>query len=120
MDVQGHVNNTVIAQYFETGRVMMFRQSDLRFGGQGVIVVLAHTEISFLRELHWPASIEIGTGVAEVGRSSYTLVHGVFRGEHCIAFGRATLVMIDRETRRATPLAEDFIARLADWTYRGE
>ena len=120
MDVQGHVNNTVIAQYFETGRVVMFREAEIRLGTRDVAMVLAHTEISFLRELRWPATIEIGTGVTDVGRSSYTLAHGVFQGEDCIAFGKATMVMIDHTTRRATPLTENFIARLAEWKYHGE
>lgn len=120
LDAQGHVNNTVIAGYFETGRVVMFRQPNLGVGVDNASVVLAHTELTFLRELRWPGIVQIGTGLARVGRTSYTLAHGVFCDGACAAFGQATLVMIDNTTRQARPLPEDFIARLAPWKYRGK
>jgi acyl-CoA thioester hydrolase len=120
LDAQGHVNNTVFAGYFETGRVTMFCQPDLSIGIENATVVLAHTEITFLLELHWPGTIEIGTAVTEIGRSSYTLAHAVFRDGACAAFGRATVVLIDESTRRARPLPEELMARLKPWAYRGE
>jgi acyl-CoA thioester hydrolase len=120
MDAQGHVNNTVIADYFQTGRVVMFRQPDLSLGVENATVVLAHTEITFLRELRWPGIVEIGTGLAEVGRSSYTVAHALFRDRECIAYGTATIVLIDHTTRRSRPLPDDFLAKLNQWKYRGQ
>jgi acyl-CoA thioester hydrolase len=75
--------------------------------------------VDFLRELRWPGNVTVGTALAEVGRTSFTVVQAIFRDGECAAAGRATLVMLDTETRRPRPLTQDAIARLEQWKYRG-
>ena len=111
LDPQGHVNNTVFATFFETGRVMLLRGPN-SLNPPGATSVLARLDINFLRELHWPGSVEIGTGTVEIGRSSYTFLQAIFHEGQCAATGRATMVMIDAATRKARPLPEDVVARL--------
>jgi acyl-CoA thioester hydrolase len=111
LDPQGHVNNTVFATFFETGRVMLLRGSN-SLNPPGATSVLARLDINFLRELHWPGSVEIGTGTGEIGRSSYTFLQAIFHDGQCAATGRATMVMIDAQTRKARPLPEHVVARL--------
>lgn len=112
LDPQGHVNNTVFATFFETGRVMLLREPKNLLNPPGATSVLARLDINFLRELHWPGEVEIGTGSVEIGRSSYTFLQAIFHEGQCAATGRATMVMIDAATRKARPLPEDVIARL--------
>lgn len=119
LDPQGHVNNAVFATYFESGRVAMFRNPDLGIGILDATYVLVRQEIDFLAELHWPGDVEIGTAVAEFGRSSIVVVQTIFHGEVCAAAGHATMVMLDTTTRRARPLTPDAMARLEPWKYRG-
>jgi acyl-CoA thioester hydrolase len=115
LDAQGHVNNTVFATFFESGRVQVIgdRQHGLRV--PGTTFVLARTEIDYLRELHYPGTVEIGTGIAEIGRSSFTFAHALFNGGVCAATGRATMVLIDGTTRRSRPLPDDLVARMRHW-----
>ena len=123
LDPQGHVNNTVFATFFETGRVMFLREpgNALRnaLHPAGTTSVLARLDISFLREMHWPGEVEIGTGVATIGRSSYTFLQAIFHEGHCAATAHATMVMIDAKTRKSSPLPEAVIARLEGWRVRG-
>jgi acyl-CoA thioester hydrolase len=119
IDAQGHVNNAVFATYFESGRVALFRDPDLGIGIENATYVLVRQEIDFLRELRWPGDVVVGTALAELGRSSFTVAQGVFAGEECAAAARATLVMLDTTTRRSRPLPPEAIARLAQWKYRG-
>jgi acyl-CoA thioester hydrolase len=120
LDPQGHVNNAVFATYFESGRVAMFREpSDLGIGVENATFVLVRQEIDFLRELRWPGGVEIGTALVELGRSSFTVVQTIFDGDVCAAAGRATLVMLDKQTRRARPLTDEAKAKLEPWKYRG-
>jgi acyl-CoA thioester hydrolase len=120
LDPQGHVNQAVFSTYFESGRVAMFRDPDLGIGVPGATFVLVRIEINFLKELRWPANIEVGTGVAEFGRSSFTVAQAIFRDGVCSAAARATMVCIDRETRKSRALPEAAIARLSQWKYRGD
>ena len=112
LDPQGHVNNTVFATFFETGRVMLLREPKNLLNPPGATSVLARLDINFVKELHWPGAVEIGTGIAEIGRSSFTFTQAVFHEGTCAATARATMVMIDSATRRARPLPEDVVARL--------
>ena len=112
LDPQGHVNNTVFATYFETGRVMLLREPGHLLNPPGATSVLARLDVNFLREMHWPGSVEIGTGVEQIGRSSYTFLQAVFHEGECAATADATMVMIDRATRKARPLPNDVVARL--------
>ena len=119
LDPQGHVNNAVFSTYLETGRVAMFRNRDLGIGVENATVVLVRQEIDFLRELRWPGDVTVGTALAALGRTSFTMAQVVFDGEHCAAAGRATMVMLDATTRKPRPLPPDAIAKLEPWRYRG-
>ena len=112
LDPQGHVNNTVFATFFETGRVMLLREPGNELAAPSATTVLARLDISFLQELHWPGTVTIGTATVEIGRSSYTFLQAIFHEGGCAATGRATMVMIDATTRRARPLPEEVVARL--------
>jgi acyl-CoA thioester hydrolase len=114
LDRQGHVNNAVFATYLETSRVALIYDADQGLLVPGVTSVLARLEIDFLQELHWPGTVEIGTAVSAIGRSSYTLLQAIFHNGTCAATGRATLVMIDATTRRPRPLPPTVIARLQE------
>lgn len=112
LDHQGHVNNAVYATYFETGRVHFMRDTfgGLRFGDRNFVV--ARVEINYLRELHWPGNVTVGTGVERIGTSSVTYAQAVFHEGACAASGRTTMVMIDRATRRPVAMAHDTLAPL--------
>ena len=119
LDPQGHVNQAVFLTYFESGRVDMFRNKDLGIGVPGVTFVVGRMEINYLRELHWPGTIEIGTGVAEFGRSSFKVAQAIFRDGVCCATGLATMVCMDIATRKSRPLPEEAIAKLSPWKMKG-
>ena len=112
IDRQNHVNNAVYSTYFETGRVAVIHHPTQGLQAPGATSVLARIEIDYLRELHWPGTVEIGTGVGGYGRSSYVFVQAVYCEGVCAAFARSTLVLIDGGTRKARPLPQELIARL--------
>ena len=119
LDPQGHVNQAVFLTYFESGRVGMFRDPDLGIGVPGITYVMVRMEVDYIKELHWPGNLEIGTGVAEFGRSSFKAAQVIFHDGVCGAAGLATLVCMDLKTRKATPLPQAAIERLSQWRIRG-
>jgi acyl-CoA thioester hydrolase len=115
LDPQGHVNQAVFLTYFESGRVGMFRDPDFGIGAPGLTYVLVRMEVDYMKELHWPGAVDIGTGVTEFGRSSFKVAQAIFRDGTCVAMGRATLVCMDKTTRKAVPLPQPAIDRLSQW-----
>jgi acyl-CoA thioester hydrolase len=73
---------------------------------------MARLEIDFRNELRWPNTLQIGSGIAAFGRTSYTFAQAVFCGDICAATCRATVVLVDNETRRPRPLPDDMRASL--------
>jgi acyl-CoA thioester hydrolase len=104
LDRQGHVNNAVFATFSEVGRVAFMYDPQRPLAPEGLGFVIARLAIDFRAELFWPGTVEIGTGVLRIGRSSFTLAQGMFNDGRLVATTEATIVMIDKETRRSTPL----------------
>lgn len=98
-DALGHVNNVAFAAMVESGRVAFTldlltragaREEDAAIAG----LVLVHLEIDFHAELHYPASVVIGSRLLAIGRTSLTVGTGVFAGERCVATSRGVLVAV--------------------------
>ena len=119
LDPQGHVNQAVFLTYFESGRVAMFRDPDLSVGVPGITYVMVRMEVDYMKELRWPGQLEIGTGIAAFGRTSFKAAQVIFHDSVCAARGLATLVCMDLATRKATPIPEAAIARLSPWKMKG-
>ena len=119
-DHQNHVNNAVFVTYLETGRVTFMREvfGGLRFGDKHFVV--ARVEVNYLRELHWPGTVDVCTGVARIGSSSVTYAQAVFHDGVCAASGQSTMVFIDQATRRATPMPQDVVERLRTMTMKDD
>jgi acyl-CoA thioester hydrolase len=112
IDRQGHVNNAVFATFLETGRVAIIHDPTAGLQVPGATSVLARVEIDFLRELHWPGSVEIGSAVTQIGRSSYVFMQAIYCDGACAATARSTMVLINAATRRARRLPPELIERL--------
>ncbi len=104
LDRQGHVNNAVFATYSEIGRVDFLYDPARPLTSEGASFVVARLLIDFHEELFWPGTVEIGTGVLRIGRSSMTLRQGIFSNGRLVASTEAVIVMMDGQTRRSAPL----------------
>ncbi len=117
-DSQGHVNNAVYSTLFESGRVAFQTAGDGLVPGSGQAVVLASITIDFLRELHWPGTVDLRLGISQIGRSSFGFAQEMWRGDVLVARARSTQVVIDRATRRPTPLSDGQRRQLEPWLAR--
>ncbi|WP_448954780.1 acyl-CoA thioesterase [Labrys neptuniae] len=111
-DRQGHVNNAVFATFLETGRVELLHNSAAPMAEPGASFVLARVVLDFRAEVLWPGSVEIGTRVNTIGRSSITLDQAVFQNGRCVAEAQTVVVQVDAETRRSRPLSAAAVERL--------
>lgn len=103
-DLIGHANNLVFGAFAETGRALLVRRFLEEAVGQRTMMLPAQLILNFHGELHWPAQVEIGTGVLSLGNTSLRLGQGMFENERCFGSAETVLVVIDKTTRRPLPL----------------
>jgi acyl-CoA thioester hydrolase len=113
-DRQGHVNNAVFATFCETGRVSFLYDKTLALAAPGCEFVIARLVIDFRAELYYPGTVDIGTRVLGIGRSSFTVGQGIFNGETCAATSEGVLVQMNTETRRGQPMAPKMLEWLRE------
>lgn len=101
-DAVGHVNNVAFAAYVETGRVA-FGHALHPDGDAGSSFILARLVIDYRAQGHYPGEIRVGTRLTAVGRTSFTLGHGVFKDGACLAIAQCVLV----HTRDGVPSPVD-------------
>jgi len=113
-DRQGHINNAVFATFLETGRVEILHDEETPLAATDCAFVIARLELDFINEIIWPGEVEIGTAVAKVGTSSFTLNQGVFQTGKLAARARTVIVQMNETTRKSSPLTDDAVKRLND------
>lgn len=108
-DHNGHVNNAVFSTMLEAGRVDIFFAEDAKRKGlpsEGCTLVVVSLSINFLAELLWPGTVEIGTRITKIGRSSVTIENGLFQNARCCATGITVVAQVNLTTKRSQALDE--------------
>ena len=90
-DAVGHVNKVAVAAYVETGRVAFGHQRRVD-GDPGSSFILARLLIDYRAQAHYPGEVRVGTRLLRIGRTSFTVAHGVFKDGTCIATAECVLV----------------------------
>jgi acyl-CoA thioester hydrolase len=114
-DRQGHVNNAVFATFMETGRVELIYNPADPLLEEGFSFVLAKLDINYIAEVLWPGTVEIGTRVVRVGRSSVTMSQAVFQNGRLCASAETVVVHFDETTRKSQAFSEAQRAKLEGW-----
>ena len=116
MDMLGHVNNVIFFRYVESGRIAYFDQmlgnDPAIWGGEGPI--LAEIQCRFIRQLKYPASLEIGTRTAKIGSRNLAIECAIFRHSEDapVATSRAAVVWFDYRNQSATAVPEKLRATI--------
>ena len=93
-DAGGHINNTALAAYVESGRVARLRAA-MWDRNPGERWVIAHLDIDFRAEAKPPGEVRIGTRLMTMGTKSVTLAAGLFKDNICIATARSVMVFLN-------------------------
>lgn len=114
-DAYGHINNTVYYAWFDTAvNAWLVEAGLLDITGSGPIGLVVETGCRYAAPLTFPEPVEIGLGIAQLGRSSVTYHLGVFAhgAESPAAEGHFTHVIVGRESRRPAPLPQAWRTQL--------
>jgi acyl-CoA thioester hydrolase len=111
-DSTGHINNVAYAAYVEAGRVAFGWEHTRPLLTPAQDLFVANISISYRRELRYPGSIEVGTGILKLGRTSITLGHAIVRGDVLAATAESVVVLVDRASAKSEPLTDALRAAL--------
>jgi len=116
LDSLAHVNNAVYVKWTENARMHYFEHLGLnalhREERKGAI--LARLSLDFLVPILFPDELLVSVRTTRLGRSSFTVKHGVWstaRNE-LAARGEAVIVTFDYEMGRAIPVPEPIRAAI--------
>lgn len=112
LDTLGHVNNVAYATFLETGRVGFFVDLGVPVDGADRRWMAVRLELDYRHQLSLPGTVDIGSGVLDLGRTSVRLAHGIFTGDVCAASGECVMVMVERSNGRPLSIPDDIRARL--------
>eukprot|EP01037_Dinobryon_pediforme_P034817 gene34817-40909_t len=109
MDALGHVNNTVYFRYMEQTRIgwLETAASSMVVDGEGPVIVNA--SCTFLRQLKYPAAIEIRMYALAPGRSSGETTYEIRRIDQpdiLYAEGCAKIVWVDFKQEKSVSLPD--------------
>jgi acyl-CoA thioester hydrolase len=116
IDGLGHINNTVLTNWFELGRNPIFRmfEPDLNLSHETWTLIMAHTDFDFLGEMFFQYDVEIRTYVQRVGTKSFTTYHEAWQEGRLCVKGSATVVHYDFINKVTTEIPEDIKEKLRE------
>jgi len=108
LDPLNHVNNAIFSSYYEEARIHFIQQipvlsEELKKSRSFVIVNL---NINFLKQISYPATLLVGSGIMEFGNTSVTSFQAIYKknDKKLCSTARATGVWFDLEKQRPAPL----------------
>ncbi|MBZ3935823.1 acyl-CoA thioesterase [Methanimicrococcus blatticola] len=116
VDGLGHINNTVLARWFEMARNPVFRifEPNLNLSHDVWPLIMAYTDFNFVGEMFFEFDVELRTYIEKIGTKSFTIYHEAWQGGRLCTYGRAVVVHYDFKAGVTTPIPEDKKAKLAE------
>ena len=109
-DLFGHVNNTVYFRWYESARIAYLDRIGVSemMNRDRVGPILAAISCNYRRQLNFPDTVEIGSRITRIGRSSATMTHAIWSREQrvLVADGESTIVMFDYQAQRPVPVPD--------------
>jgi acyl-CoA thioester hydrolase len=109
-DGLGHINNVVLAIWFELARNPLFdifvpiTKIPVR---ENFPLIMAHTDYDYLNQMYLRADVEVKTWIEKIGNKSFTVYHEAWQTGRLCAKGRAVIVFYDFTIEKSAPIPED-------------
>ncbi len=121
IDLQNHLNNTRIGEFYQEGRVRFFNQlvTDKNLHRpEWMRVLVAHIAIDYLAEVSYPHAVTMRLAIANLGRTSITLQMALFSEGRCA--GLAKVVVVIANAQGPTQIPDDWRAALSEHVLSAE
>ncbi len=109
-DAFQHVNNTVYFRWFESARIAYAERVGLTelMSTQKIGPILASITCHYRLPITYPDTVQIGSRISRIGRTSFTLDHLLLSvaADAVAAHGTSTIVLYDYNSTRPHPVPE--------------
>lgn len=109
IDQMGHVNNTVIMEYFDLGKEAFFSSKGLPPEKGDFTVIIVHYEVDFMSQIGFHDTVYVETEIERFGTKSLTVMQRVVASERGTVCATCRTVMSGyrRSTRASAPIPEE-------------
>ncbi|MBM08702.1 MAG: hypothetical protein CMF69_03890 [Magnetovibrio sp.] len=111
-DELGHINNCSYLAYVEAGRVAFLGGLLHPVNHEGIDLILAHISVDYLKEGHYPGTIEVGSRILGLGNKSMTTGYGLFINNECKATAKCVNIYFRPKTRETIVIPPDIRSQL--------
>jgi len=105
-DGLGHINNTVVAQWFEGARDPVFQWFTPDLSLTDWKLILAKITVEFHAELHYGSEVELRTYISRIGNSSFDVYQEAWQNCERCASGTAVMVHFDYANKKSASISE--------------
>lgn len=114
IDGLGHVNNTIMPQWFEHARNQVYGYFNPEFSFKTWNLILARFEIDFVSQLYYGKDVEIRTWISRIGSSSFEVYQEAWQGNKLATKGKTVLVHFDFKTQKSAAIPDDVRSMLQE------
>ncbi len=111
-DMYAHVNSAVYFTYFEYARIAALSKIFEKVSDY-IWFVVAKQSCEYLQPILFNDDVFIELKIIKIGKSSFDISYIVKNDDKIFAKGLTTLVAIDKNTKKATPLTQDILNDLS-------
>lgn len=121
VDRNGHINNVAFLVFIENARVTYIVERLRCIQEAGLRFVIAHLDIDYRRQMHYPGVVHAACQLVEVRRSAFVLAHAVFDQQGlCAATGQSVGVCLDPDTGKSRQIPDAVKAELSRFLPGGD
>lgn len=116
VDLQNHLNNTRLGEFYQEGRVFFFNQlirDNNLTEAEGRRVLVAHSAIDYVAEINYPQVVSVKLGIEKIGRTSLTLQMSLFSEGRCA--GLAKVVVVNADDKGPAVITDEWRAALSQF-----
>ncbi|OLO27576.1 thioesterase [Alkalihalophilus pseudofirmus] len=116
-DGAGHINNTTIPIWFESGRDEIFRlfTPDLSFSNWRCVIIKMN--VDYVSQIYYGRPVTVHTWIARIGNSSFEVYEEIHQDGIVCAKGNSTYVNFNFETQKPEPIPDEIKKTLSEHLY---
>ncbi|QOR68664.1 acyl-CoA thioesterase [Cytobacillus suaedae] len=100
-DGAGHINNTTIPVWFESGRDEIFRIFTPSLSFQEWKCVIVKMNVEYVGQIYYGSPVTVMTWISRIGNSSFEVYEEIHQDQKLCAKGNATYVNFNFSTQKS-------------------